>query len=137
MMAVSGVLLSAADALVILAALEGKQDIRPNERVVMVNLRRTIAKSGVSNASTPKRHLPDSRISNASSNARKQALQANSAHSGDRETLGSNDAAAALGITPNAVRDLRRRGSLHAEYVGGRWRFDAAEVQARATSHKE
>lgn len=137
MMAVSGVLLSAADALVILAALEDKQDLRPNERVVVANLRRNIAKSGVPNASAPTRHLPASRMTNARSNARDQALQANSVHHAGCETLSSNEVAAALGITPNAVRDLRRRGSLHAERIGGRWRFGAAEVQARATSHKE
>ena len=44
--------------------------------------------------------------------------------------LDSGVTAELLGITPNAVRDLRRRGRLDGERVGGRWAFRRSTVSA-------
>jgi excisionase family DNA binding protein len=44
--------------------------------------------------------------------------------------IGTGDAARRLGITPNAVRDLVRRGRLDGTRTGTRWRFDAHTVDA-------
>lgn len=46
------------------------------------------------------------------------------------EPLSSREVAAILGLTANGVRDRRRRGLLRAERVGGRWKFNAADVVA-------
>ena len=48
--------------------------------------------------------------------------------------LDSRRAADILGITPNGVRDLARRGSLPAHRAGREWMFDAAAVIRRAES---
>jgi excisionase family DNA binding protein len=137
--AVNGVLLSLDDAVVLLGALD-KQDPPPNVRILALRLRRAVAMAGDSanrNASAPMPRLPGERIANASSNARNPLLQSNSVHYGDRELLGSAEAATVLGITPNGVRDLRRRGVLRAERVGGRWRFSAVEIAAHADTTKK
>lgn len=42
------------------------------------------------------------------------------------------EAAKVLGITPNGVRDLARRGRLRARRAGGRWLLDAHAVVDRA-----
>ncbi|MFT8180077.1 DNA binding domain, excisionase family [Mycobacteroides abscessus subsp. abscessus] len=47
-------------------------------------------------------------------------------------TVTTGEAARILGITPNAVRDLLRRGRLPARSVGNRWAIDLAAVAARA-----
>ncbi|WP_048631165.1 helix-turn-helix domain-containing protein [Mycolicibacterium aurum] len=46
--------------------------------------------------------------------------------------IGTGEAARRLGITPNAVRDLARRGRLAVTHTGTRWRFDARAVHALA-----
>lgn len=46
--------------------------------------------------------------------------------------IGTGDAARRLGITPNAARDLARRGRIPARHTGTRWQFDAAAIAARA-----
>lgn len=46
--------------------------------------------------------------------------------------IGTGDAARRLGITPNAVRDLARRGRLDGTRTGTRWRIDAHTVDAYA-----
>ncbi|MDC9006471.1 helix-turn-helix domain-containing protein [Mycobacterium marinum] len=142
--AVSGIVLSRAAAVHVLDAIDKQERLlaqqrEPNGRpapeslptnllLLRINLRRALAKTGDS-----QRNIARS----GASNARSMVFQADSAQDAVCATLSSAEVAAVLGITPNAVRDLRRRGSLHAERVGGRYRFDAAEVEARATSNKE
>ncbi|QII05905.1 helix-turn-helix domain-containing protein [Rhodococcoides fascians A25f] len=46
--------------------------------------------------------------------------------------LDTATAAAILGSTPAAVRDLARRGSIRGRRVGGRWFLSAAAVHERA-----
>ncbi|WP_185935044.1 helix-turn-helix domain-containing protein [Mycolicibacterium hodleri] len=60
-----------------------------------------------------------------------RAPQRNSVDAGPHD-IGTGDAARRLGITPNAARDLARRGRIAAHYNGTRWQFDAAAVAARA-----
>jgi hypothetical protein len=50
------------------------------------------------------------------------------------DLLDSGATAELLGITPNAVRDLRRRGRLAGERVGGRWTFRRSAVAALMAS---
>lgn len=140
--AVAGVMLTPDDAKAVLGALElletllhERRDQRGNPtpsqpsarlRMLISQLRRAAAKTG---ASPPGASQSDR---NASGNARNPLLQSNSAHDAGYATFSSAQAAAVLGITANGVRDLRRRGCLRAERIGGRWRFNAAEVEARA-----
>lgn len=58
--------------------------------------------------------------------------EADSAHTPWHAFLNTQRAADILGITPNGVRDLARRGSLPARRVGREWIFDAAAVIRRA-----
>lgn len=60
-----------------------------------------------------------------------RALQRDSVQAG-RHVMGTGQAARCLGVTPNAVRDLARRGRLEARRTGTRWQFDAAGVVALA-----
>ncbi|MDP7738989.1 helix-turn-helix domain-containing protein [Mycobacterium paragordonae] len=60
-----------------------------------------------------------------------RALQRDSVQAG-RHVMGTGQAASCLGVTPNAVRDLARRGRLEARRTGTRWQFDAAGVIALA-----
>lgn len=147
--AVDGVVIPIGDARVILAALDLQEHLLaeqrgphgeakperlpPNVRILTLQLRRAIARSGVYDASASTSKLPAQRIGARNSSARNPLLQRDSVHDGPHATLNSAQAAAALGITPNGVRDLHRRGCLHAERVGGRLRFNADEVIARAT----
>ncbi|EHB53788.1 regulatory protein MerR [Mycolicibacterium rhodesiae JS60] len=101
-----------------------------NVRIVTLSLRRAIAKAGASPANSAQH------TSNASANARISRFEALSAHDSTYATYSSAEAAEVLGITANAVRDLRRRGCLSAERVGGRWRFAVAEIEARARTTK-
>ncbi|WP_018599662.1 helix-turn-helix domain-containing protein [Mycobacterium sp. 155] len=48
------------------------------------------------------------------------------------DLLDTTEAAAILGITPNAVRDLARRGRLPARRAGSRWLYPAGPVVERA-----
>ncbi|MGB3352590.1 MAG: helix-turn-helix domain-containing protein [Mycobacterium sp.] len=132
----AGVLLSPAEAAVVASAIGRLDaDLQPNERGVLLNLRRAMAKSGVSprtSASAPNGQLPARRIADARSDTRNRRSQSISAHHCGHATLNSGEAAAVLGITPNAVRDLRRRGRLDAERIAGRWQFDATQIHARA-----
>lgn len=125
--AVTGVVLAVDEVRIILGALERVEQPHANERLVMMQLRRAAQRTGA---------LERNRVtnaSNASPNARNPLLQNDSAHH-DRYALTSKQAADTLNITPNAVRDLRRRGVLTAKRVGGRWRFNADEVAARSST---
>lgn len=64
-------------------------------------------------------------------NASVRAPQYDSVDAGPHD-IGTGDAARRLGITPNAVRDLARRGRLAVTHTGTRWRFDAHAVNALA-----
>lgn len=57
-----------------------------------------------------------------------------SAHTPWHAFLDTKRTADILGITPNGVRDLARRGSLPARRVGRQWMLDAAAVIRRAES---
>ncbi len=53
--------------------------------------------------------------------------------SGDYAVIGTADAARILGISPNGVRDLARRGVLRgSERAAGRWLHQASAVIARS-----
>lgn len=147
-MIAAGVVLTADDASAVVGALDefvrvlaerrdqngNPTPSRPSARLRMLmdQLRRAAAKTGDSSASEPTARLPEDRIPNASPNARDVALQPNSAHSSECATLTSGEAATLLGCSQNNVRDLRRRGALRAERIGGRWHFRAADVAERA-----
>lgn len=60
-----------------------------------------------------------------------RALQRDPLHGG-RHDIGTGEAARYLGITPNAVRDLARRGRIQARHTGTRWVFPADAVAAQA-----
>lgn len=60
------------------------------------------------------------------------APQQDSVHAGPHDDIGTAEAARRLGITPNGVRDLVRRGRLGVRRAGGRWLVDAASVDAHA-----
>lgn len=62
----------------------------------------------------------------------RRASQPVSRHAGPHEDIGTAEAARRLGITPNGVRDLVRRGRLEVRRAGGRWLVDAASVDAYA-----
>ncbi|WP_197415736.1 helix-turn-helix domain-containing protein [Mycobacterium sp. IS-1742] len=128
-------LLSVDEARTVLDVLEA-QDFPPaNVRIAALNLRRAIGKTGIAanrDASGSTRRIPAQRVADASASTGIPARQRNSAQHGSHATLSADEAAAVLGITPNGVRDLRRRGRLPAERVNGRWRFIAANVEARA-----
>lgn len=105
------------------------------ETLLLHQLRRFAPPTGapaVPAASSPTSGNPKNPSTNASRSARNRLLQSDSAHDQPRGTLTSQQAAAVLGITANGVRDLRRRGVLHAELVSRRWLFDATEIRARA-----
>ncbi|OPX11999.1 helix-turn-helix domain-containing protein [Mycobacterium sp. AT1] len=53
-------------------------------------------------------------------------------HAGSHSDIGTAEAARRLGITPNGVRDLVRRGRLDVRRAGGRWLVSAASVDAHA-----
>lgn len=57
-----------------------------------------------------------------------------SAHTPWHAILDTKRAAVILGITPNGVRDLARRGSLPARRAGRQWMLDAAAVIRKAES---
>jgi excisionase family DNA binding protein len=46
------------------------------------------------------------------------------------QLLSKHEVAAALDLSPETVARMARRGELPARLVAGRYRFDAAEVQA-------
>jgi hypothetical protein len=69
---------------------------------------------------------------NASPNARFIAGQPDSLHHDEYATVDTSQAARILGITPNGVRDLHRRGRLPARRDGGRWAYPVDAVMRRA-----
>jgi len=50
--------------------------------------------------------------------------------------IGTGDAARRLGITPNAVRDLARRGRIVATRTGTRWRFETRTLDEYRASQR-
>ena len=61
--------------------------------------------------------------------ARVIADQQLSTDDAQRALIDSRQAAAIVGISPNGIRDLARRGTLPARRAGGRWLFDAAALE--------
>lgn len=121
----SGVVLDLEDARYALAAFdELLRGRRPSARLAdfIARLRKTV-KSGVSDAKSGVCLSPV---------PEKFGAQHVSGHTAPYDLLDTREAAAVLGITPNAVRDLRRRGRLPAHKAGGRWLYPAASVVARA-----
>lgn len=118
---VSGVLLSPEDARYALEAIEVLLDGRRPTAALsdfIDRLRKTTAKTGVCDDERQKY-------------ARKFGNQQDSLHHGVYD-LDTGQAAAILGITPNGVRDLARRGVLPSHRAGGRWLYPAAPVVQRA-----
>ncbi|WP_197521984.1 helix-turn-helix domain-containing protein [Mycobacterium gordonae] len=64
--------------------------------------------------------------------AREVGSQQDSAHTARYDLLDTGEAAAILGIGPNGVRDLVRRGKLPAHRAGGRLLLPALPVVERA-----
>lgn len=58
--------------------------------------------------------------------------QRDSVHAGPHDDIGTAEAARRLGITPNGVRDLARRGRLDVRRAGHRLLVSAASVNAHA-----
>lgn len=119
---VAGILLAPTDAQYILDALDALlRDRRPSPQlsVFIDRLRKTVAKSGVSNVG-------------AGADARDVGVQPDSVDHAPYDVLDTDEAAAVLGITANGVRDLARRKAIPAHRAGGRWLYPAAAVVARA-----
>lgn len=72
--------------------------------------------------------------SNAGVSARIVDAEHDSAQTPWHAILDTKRAADILGITPNGVRDLARRGTLPARRAGREWLLDAAAVIRRAES---
>lgn len=70
--------------------------------------------------------------SKAGADARFVDAESYSAHTPWHAFLDTKRAADILGITPNGVRDLARRGSLPARRAGRQWLLDAAAVIRKA-----
>jgi excisionase family DNA binding protein len=120
---VSGVLLSPEDARFAVEAFAALlRDRRPSAQLAdfVERLRnRTDAAAGVSGRG-------------AGEHARNVALQSDSQHRAPYDVLDSAEVAAIVGISPNGVRDLARRGRLPARRAGRRWLFPAPAVIAYA-----
>lgn len=119
---VRGVLLEVAEAAYLADALDALlRDRRPSAKLqdVLDRLRRTVANASVSDQNTG----VDARI---------VGQQADSVDHAAYDLVDTAEAAAILGITPNGVRDLARRGRLRRLRAGGRWLYPARSVVARA-----
>ncbi|SBS77353.1 conserved hypothetical protein [uncultured Mycobacterium sp.] len=119
---VHGVLLEPADAGYLLDALDALlRDRRPSPQLAQFidRLRKTVAASGVSRPIT-------------GGHARKVGVLHDSQHYAPYDVLDTGEAATILGITPNGVRDLARRGVLPSHRAGGRYFYPAGAVVARA-----
>ncbi|UPU40540.1 MULTISPECIES: helix-turn-helix domain-containing protein [Rhodococcus] len=55
----------------------------------------------------------------------------------DAERLTTEQAANLLGVTPNAVRDLARRGRLDGHKIGQNWTFDPWQIEARKRHQRQ
>ena len=123
MIEVSGVLLSAADARFAVEAFAALlRDRHPSAQLADFVDRlqaKTVAATG---ATTP----------NTGTHARNIAPQSDSQHYAAYDVLDSAEVAAIVGITPNGVRDLARRGRLPARRAGKHWLFPAPAVIAYA-----
>lgn len=105
---------------------------QPSERLAatMARLHRTVASLAVRDPATD--HVDHAQGSEPpDQTASVRAPQRDSVDAGPH-VIGTGDAARRLGITPNAVRDLARRGRLAVTHTGTRWRFDARAVHALA-----
>ena len=123
MIEVSGVLLSPADARFAVEAFTALlRDRRPSAQLADFIERlqvRTHAATGVPGRGT-------------GAYARNIAAQPGSPEYAPYDVLTSTEVAAIVGVSPNGVRDLARRGRLPAHRVGGRWLFPAVAVVAYA-----
>ncbi|CAM3129361.1 excisionase family DNA binding protein [Williamsia muralis] len=124
---VQGTLLTDDDAKYLLAAIDsmvaalGRHGQAPSPRLAATTdrLRKTVAAAS------------DSR-SIASEHARNAGGEWFSDDDSPYAITSPSEAAKILGITPNGVRDLARRGALPARRSGGRWFISAAAVMERA-----
>lgn len=124
--AVAGVLLTVDDARYALAAFDALlTDRRASSQLdrFINELRKTVAKASVSTG-----------VSGA--NARNNDVHEHNESEAGRVTaydlLDTTEAATILGITPNAARDLARRGRIPARRAGTRWLYPAGPVVERA-----
>lgn len=120
------------DARIVLAELEGRPDLASNARLVAVQLKRALSPKAAELARFSQRRAGVNATSSATTGPSSSAVEIGTAQHSEREPLTTADAAARLGITPNAVRELRRRGVIQGERIGGRWQFDAADIERRA-----
>lgn len=122
---VTGVLLGADDArevLRVIAAYErALAETRRQPSLRLTSLRNKLSRA-TSRVPTRDTHV----------DARKQAAQPDSGVDHAHELFDTAQAAAVLGITSDAVRDLARRGRLPARKAGGRWLLAARAVVDRA-----
>lgn len=123
---VRGVLLSDDDAEYLARALEvfadvlAKQGARPNAKLAQVTeTLRSVASASV-------------RVPNVRLDARNQGQEWVSGDTEPYAVMSPSEAAKVLGISPNGVRDLARRGRLGARRSGGRWFVSARAVMERA-----
>jgi excisionase family DNA binding protein len=102
---------------------------RPSPRLAAITdkFRRTVDSLAVRDSAADHRQQAESSAGSASV----RAPERDSGHAGPHD-IGTGDAARRLGITPNAVRDLARRGRVPVTHTGTRWRYDAAAVDALA-----
>ena len=77
-------------------------------------------------ADLPQPSQPPAQIASA------RDAQRDSVHAGGHDDIGTAEAARRLGITPNGVRDLARRGRLDVRRTGHRWLVTVASVEAHA-----
>lgn len=110
-------------ALEVLAAMLPKIGQRPSAKLDALMAK--FPKPGVSASDSASR---------ASADARNTGNPEDSGDGGVYAIVDTNQAAAMLGVTPNAIRDRARRGTLPARRTAGGWIFAAAaiaEVAAR------
>lgn len=133
----AGVYLDAAEAEYIARALEefaklmtsrGSRHLpSPRLQSVTAKLRRTVDSLAISDPAADQGQ--SGRTTSKPPDAR--ARQRISVHAGPH-VMGTGQAARILGVTPNGVRDLRRRGVLTAHHTGTRWQYESASVVALA-----
>lgn len=135
--AVNGVVMSSDDARILLDELERHADMAPNARIVAIQLRKILKPKAADQARFSQARTTSIATQNTTLDPSSSAHETGPDHDVQRERLTTADAATLLGITPNAVRELRRRGVIRGHRTGGRWKFDASEIDARAAATRK
>ncbi|MHC9294183.1 helix-turn-helix domain-containing protein [Mycobacterium sp. LTG2003] len=123
----AGVLLTVDDARYVLAAFDALltdgRSASPRLARFINELRKTVAKASVSTGVSGDYARNDRVHEHNKPNPGKVTAY---------DLLDANEAATILGITPNAARDLARRGRIPARRAGTRWLYPAGPVVERA-----